>query len=145
MEYEFDELIGKYIDKDGNIVNGIAEVDVDSGEVMGFIGEDSFLEEQKKQAVMIEKTLTNLKQQMSVLENRKKEISANILNEMKRHDIWKIDIGDVTITRVKATERHLIDSKKLKAEMPEIAQMYETVTPVAESIRINLGGTKNEF
>ena len=63
---------------------------------------------------------------------------------MQENNVWSIKVGDATITRVKESERHTIDSERLKAEMPEIAKMYDKTIYVSENIRIKIGGTENE-
>lgn len=149
MNLIYDDLLDKYFDENGNEINGTPVVETHSfGKNFNAIDviENKFdLEENQSKIASVERAIANFKNQIKVLEETKKQISTKLLNEMQKRDIWQLKVNDVTISRVKATERHTIDTKRLKEEMPDIAKMYEKVTPVEESIRIKInGGTENE-
>lgn len=149
MKIIYDDLLDKYFDENGNEVNGkpVVETHTFGGDFNAIeVIKPSFdLEEQQQKVATIEKAITNFKNQIKILENSKQQITSRLLEEMQGRNMWQIKVGDVTISRVKASERHTLDTKRLKEEMPEIAKLYEQVTPVGESIRIKInGGTENE-
>ena len=92
----------------------------------------------------VNKTIVDFENQLKKLKQIKENLNAELLKNMQANDIWKIVLGDTIITRTKASERCVVDTKRLKEEMPDIAKMYEKITPIEESIRIKIGGTDNE-
>jgi len=148
MKLIYDDLLDKYYDENGNEVNGQPVVETHSFQsefdAVDVIQEKFDLEEQQQKVATIEKAIANFKNQIKVLENSKLQITSKLLAEMQNRNMWQLKVGDVTISRVKASERHTLDTKRLKEEMPEIAKLYEQVTPVGESIRIKIGGTEND-
>jgi len=92
----------------------------------------------------VNKTIVDFENQLKKLKQIKENLNAELLKNMQVNDIWKIVLGDTIITRTKASERCVVDTKRLKEEMPDIAKMYEKITPIEESIRIKIGGTDNE-
>lgn len=146
---KYDDLLGEYVDSDGEIYDGIVEVEISENgfeayttDIQDNLDNHNYLKEQEK-VVAIEKSIANYKQQIDLLENQKRNITDAILKQMQDKDIWKIELDGVTITRTKSYERRTIDSKKLKEDMPDIAKMYENTSIVGESIKIKLGGTNN--
>lgn len=146
----YDELLGKYIDENGKIVDSIPVVNVDNGvnfgrdfEVEEILGQDVIFKEEQQKAITIEKALTNFKIQVKALEEQKKEINTKLLQKMQDNNIWKIELNGVTITRCKEYERKTIDNERLKNEMPDIAKLYEKTSNVGETIKIKIGGTDN--
>ena len=148
MKIIYDDLLDKYFDESGNEINGIPVVQKHSFgqeyDAIDIVEPHFDIEEQEQKVISIEKAIANFKNQIKILEQSKTKINARLLEEMQKRDIWQLKLGDVTISRVKASERHSIDTKKLKEEMPDIAKMYEQVIPVNESIRIKIGGTEND-
>lgn len=144
----FDELLGEYLDENGQVVNGTPVVEKHS-----FGGEydaqqiipapDTSVEDAEK-IMAVEKAIRNFKAQIKQLEESKKQVISKLLKQMQSNDVWSIKVGDASITRVKESEKHIIDSERLKAEMPEIAEMYSKTVYVSESLRIKTGGTENE-
>lgn len=87
--------------------------------------------------------LVQLKYDMDELELRKKEIDRQMseitdtVKELMRDKGIKTFENDlVKITYVAPTTRESIDSKKLKAELPEIAAKYTKTSEVKDSVRI---------
>lgn len=136
----YDDLLCEFLD-DGKEEN--VQVETHSYEPKKEDTKD--LQQVQNQLVNINKTIVNFENQLKQLKQVKERLNAELLKGMQEHDIWKIILGDTTITRTKASERCSIDTKKLKEEMPDIAKMYEKITPIEESIRIKIGGTDNEI
>lgn len=147
----YDELIRAYIDEYGNIIDGMPVVDVEDGKNYNeefksceFIGQDNALKDAENKLINIEKSINNFKKQIKLLETSKKKFNDKLLEEMQKRDVWELVVGDVKITRVKSSEQHRLDTKRLKEEMPEVAKMYETITPVSEYVKVKIGGTDND-
>ena len=90
---------------------------------------------------MEEETTTSLQQlqlKIEELEKQQSEYNSAILTAMRENDIKSLECGNITFTRVAESTRSSIDSKKLKAEMPEIAEKYTKQTKIGESLRITI-------
>lgn len=77
----------------------------------------------------------------------KKEVEAKaevlkqqIVEAMRTQSIKSFENESIKITYIAPTTRETIDSKKLKAEMPEIAAKYTKTSKVKDSVRITLKG-----
>lgn len=78
--------------------------------------------------------LRMIKQQLDVLTEREKELKAVVLEAMQNagEDKWSDDL--IQFSRRGASERESIDTKELKAKMPEVYESFKKVTKVAESL-----------
>jgi hypothetical protein len=82
--------------------------------------------------------LMMVKQQLDDLAEREKELKKQVLTAMQNvnEDSWCNDL--IQFTRKAAYERESIDSKELKAKMPEVYESFKKTTKVAESISYKL-------
>ena len=72
------------------------------------------------------------------LKAAEEELKAQILAEMEDKGIIKIDNDFLTITYVAASDRETLDTKMLRADLPEIFDDYVKMTPVKASVRIKV-------
>ena len=79
------------------------------------------------------KAIKRIEQELSDYKDR-------ILAEMRDKRIRKFDNGKVSITYIEPTIRETIDTKALKAELPEIAEKYKKFSNVKDSIKITIKG-----
>lgn len=82
-------------------------------------------------------------------ERKMKEIKAaedalkeSILAEMEEKGILSIKTEQMTISYVGGSDRESFDSKKLRADDPDLYDKYVKLTPVKSSIRIKLNEVK---
>jgi predicted phage-related endonuclease len=82
--------------------------------------------------------LMMVKHQLDELTEREKELKKQVLTAMQNvnEDSWCNDL--IQFTRKAAYERESIDSKELKAKMPEVYESFKKTTKVAESISYKL-------
>lgn len=75
-----------------------------------------------------------IKKQLDILDAREKEIRKALLDTMtlSGEDKWSNDL--ITISRRAESTRETIDSKSLKAKMPEVYESFVKVTKVAASL-----------
>lgn len=66
------------------------------------------------------------------------EFKKKLLEEMEKADILKIENDKVVITRIAATTRESLDTKTLRAELPDIYDSYVKISDVKPSIRLKL-------
>ena len=75
---------------------------------------------------------------MKELKAKEDELKKAILAEMEQKNIVKIDGEKVAITYIAPTDRETLDSKRLRADLPEIYDTYVKMSKVKSSIRIKL-------
>ena len=66
------------------------------------------------------------------------ELKKAILTEMESKGIIKLETDELTISYVAATDRETFDSKKLRADNPDLYDEYIRMSTVKPSIRIKL-------
>ena len=84
------------------------------------------------------KSIVVFEQKIKELEEAKKELTANILEEMESKGIIKIDSDEVSISYIQPSDRESFDSKSFRADHPDIYDSYVRMTPVKASIRIKV-------
>lgn len=82
--------------------------------------------------------LADLQVQKKAIENEEAELKAQLLEAMRAQDIKNHETETLTILYVAPSTQERVDSKKLKAEMPEIAAKYTKTSKVKDSVRITL-------
>jgi predicted phage-related endonuclease len=82
--------------------------------------------------------LADLQLSKKAIEDEEAELKAQLLEAMKAQGIDKHETDVLQITYIAPTKRETFDSKKLKAEMPEIAAKYTKESNVKDSVRITL-------
>lgn len=85
-----------------------------------------------------ERSVCEILKQLDELKKQEAIIKEDLMEEMKKRGLVKIDTTKLTITYVDATTRESFDSKKLKEEKPEIYDEYCRISPVKDSIRIKV-------
>lgn len=88
--------------------------------------------------------IAEFERQLKVIKEQEDELRQAILNEMEEKNIIKLETDDLVITYVAPTDRETLDSKSLKADMPEIYDEYVKISPVKSSIRIKVRDKKEE-
>lgn len=84
------------------------------------------------------KDLAILETEAKRIKAKADELKAAILAEMESKNIIKIDNDILTISYIASTDRETLDSKKLRAELPDIYDEYIEIKPVKASIRIKV-------
>lgn len=82
--------------------------------------------------------IAEFEKQLKIIKEQEDELKQAILEEMENKNIIKIETDDLAITYVAPTDRETLDSKSLKADMPEIYDEYVKITPVKSSIRLKV-------
>lgn len=83
-------------------------------------------------------TIISIETEIKKLKEKQDNYKEVLLKGMEENDILKIDIPELTITRKAPTTRETLDSKSLKADMPEIYDEYVKITDVKGSITIKV-------
>ena len=83
-------------------------------------------------------TIISIETEIKKLKEMQDNYKEVILKGMEENDILKIDIPELTITRKAPTTRETLDTKQLRADMPEIYDEYVKITDVKGSITIKV-------
>ena len=86
-------------------------------------------------AVVTIKTIENEIKRLKATQDVYKE---KILSLMEEYDVKEIDIPELHIIRKFATTRETIDSKRLRAEQPDVYDEYCKISEVKGSITIKV-------
>jgi len=76
--------------------------------------------------------------QFNQLQEKYKSMKKKLYDLMEEYDIKKWETDRIIITRTLPTKRESLNSKKLKADHPDLFETYKKVSTVAGSVRIKL-------
>lgn len=77
-------------------------------------------------------------QQFKEIEKQYKEMKDKLYAAMEVNNIKKFETEHIVITRILPSTRESLDSKKIKADHPELFEKYKKVSTVSGSVRIKL-------
>lgn len=84
------------------------------------------------------KAITDITVQKKKLEEQEKLMKEKLLQAMEEHGVKSFENAKVKFMYVEPTTRTTIDSKKLKADHPDIAEAYSKTSNVSASVRITV-------
>ena len=84
------------------------------------------------------KAITDITVQKKKLEEQEKLMKEKLLQAMEEHSVKSFENAKVKFMYVAPTTRTTIDSKKLKADHPDIAEAYSKTSNVSASVRITV-------
>lgn len=82
--------------------------------------------------------IENTEIQKKALDESSKKMRESVKEAMEKYGIKKFSNDVLDVTYVAETTKNTIDSKALKADMPDIAKKYSKVSSVAASVRIKV-------
>lgn len=100
----------------------------------------SFENDAIAELVEIEKVIKHIEEQKKEAEAQAYKLRGYIMKAMQENDIKAFENERIKLTYVEPTTRTAIDSARLKADMPEIAEKYAKTSQVKASLRITLKG-----
>ena len=83
-------------------------------------------------------TITTIENEIKKLKEMQDNYKERLLSLMEEYDVKEIDIPELKITRKFATTRESLDSKRLRAEHPDLFDEYVNITEVKGSITIKV-------
>ena len=89
-------------------------------------------------AIAIMQEIADLDRMKKQLEAKDKVVRQELQEAMDKYGIKKFENDILKVTYVEPTTRSTIDSKKLKEELPAIAEKYTKTTVVKGSVRIEV-------
>lgn len=75
---------------------------------------------------------------MKALKEQEESLKEAIKAEMEAKGIIKLENDDLVINYIQPTDRETFDSKKLKADNPDLYDEYVKITKVKASIRVKV-------
>jgi predicted phage-related endonuclease len=102
----------------------------------------SFENDAIAELVEIEKVIKRIEEQKKEAEAQAYKLRGYIIKAMQEGEIKSYENDRIKLNYVEPTTRTAIDSARLKAEMPEIAEKYTKTSQVKASLRITLKGDK---
>ena len=88
----------------------------------------------------VSNTIVEFERQLKAIKEQEEELKKAILTEMENNGIVKFEdeTNGLSITYVAETSRETFDSKKFRADNPDMYDEYIRFTPVKSSIRIKV-------
>ena len=83
-------------------------------------------------------TITFIENEIKRLKGMQDTYKERLLSLMEEYDVKEIDIPELKITRKFASTRESLDSKRLRAEHPDLYDEYVNITDVKGSITIKV-------
>lgn len=83
-------------------------------------------------------TLVEFERMAKQIKEQEDELKRQILEAMERNGIIKIDSPDLLINYISETDRETFDSKRFRAEYPELYDDFVKLSTVKPSIRIKV-------
>lgn len=104
------------------------------------VTEENSLLVMKAEAAEIIKGIANLSVQKKKIEDQEKKMRDQLKQAMEKYGVKKFETTEVKFTYVAATTRTTLDSKALKADLPDIAAKYTKTSAVSASVKIEVKG-----
>lgn len=83
-------------------------------------------------------TIVEIEKQIKYLKELQDSYKENLLKEMEENNVLKVDTEELSISYVAPSTREILDSKKLKEDLPDIYDLYVKFTDVKSSLRIKV-------
>ena len=83
-------------------------------------------------------TITAIENEIKILKSKQDIYKERLLSLMEEYDVKEIDIPELKITRKFATTRETLNTKRLRAEHPDIYDEYIEITDVKGSITVKV-------
>lgn len=85
---------------------------------------------------VVQKNILELEEQSKRIKEQAEQNRAFLLDVFTKYDIKSVKLENLTFTRVDATSRKIIDTTKLKNELPEIYDKYTKTSNVKAYLKI---------
>ncbi len=102
------------------------------------VTEENSLAVMQTEAAAIIKGIANLTLQKKKIEDQEKAMREQLKAAMEKYGVKKFETPEVKFTYVAPTTRTTIDSKALKADLPDVAAKYSKTSNVSASVKIEV-------
>lgn len=102
------------------------------------VDEENTLAAMQEKSAMVIQAITDLVKQKKKIEDQEKAIKEKLMKAMEQYGVKKFDNDSVSFTYIAPTVENRLDSKSLKAEMPDVAAKYTKQTPKAGYVKVTV-------
>lgn len=92
----------------------------------------------ESKALQVMQAIVDIDRQKKMLDAQDAEMRGQLQAVMDEYGIKNFENDILKITYIAPTTRETVDSKKLKADLPEVAAKYTKITQVKGSVRIQV-------
>ena len=82
--------------------------------------------------------IAEFERKMKEIKEAEETLKQNILDEMSKKNILKIETEEMVISYIAPSDRETFDSKRFRAEHADLFDEYVKLTPVKASVRVKL-------
>ena len=82
--------------------------------------------------------IAEFERKMKEIKEAEDALKQNILDEMSKKNILKIETEEMTISYIAPSDRETFDSKRFRAEHADLFDEYVKLSPVKASVRLKL-------
>jgi hypothetical protein len=86
----------------------------------------------------VSRKVAEFEKALKEIKEKEEELKQNILIEMEKKNILKLETDTLSVTYIAPTERETFDSKKFREDNPDLYDEYVKFSPVKSSIRIKV-------
>ena len=87
---------------------------------------------------LVSERVADFERKIKLLKEEEDKLKEEILKEMEKNQILKIDTPDILISYIAPTDRETFDSKTFRVNHGDLYDEYVKMTPVKSSIRIKV-------
>lgn len=102
------------------------------------IDEETALATMQEKAAAVIQAITDLVKQKRKIEDQEKAMKEQLMKTMKQYRVKKFENGVVSFTYVAPTVENRLDSKALKADLPDVAAKYTKQQPKAGYVKVTV-------
>lgn len=102
------------------------------------VKEENALATMQNEAAAVIKAIANLSVQKKQIEDQEKEMRSKLVAAMEKYGVKSFETPEVKFVYVAPTTRTTIDSKNLKADLPDVAAKYSKTSNVSASVKITV-------
>lgn len=102
------------------------------------IDEETALATMRKKTAAVIQAITDLVKQKKKLEDQEKTMKAQLMKAMDQYGVKKFENGVVSVTYVAPTVENRLDSKALKADLPDVAAKYTKQKPKVGYVKVSV-------
>lgn len=86
----------------------------------------------------VSRKVAEFEKALKEIKEKEEELKQNILIEMEKKNILKLETDSLTVTYIAPAERETFDSKRFREDNPDLYDEYVKFSPVKSSIRIKV-------
>lgn len=115
-----------------------ADTPEDASECDDAVNDETALATMQTEAAAVIDAIAALTVQKKQIEDQEKEMKSKLMAAMEKYGVKSFENKTVKFTYIAPTTRTTIDSKALKADLPDVAAKYSKTSNVSASVKITV-------